>query len=173
VTNQRSTPGARLKILLVEDSLGILRILTELIETVPTLELVAVADTAVSALHAFRLHRPDVVILDLALREGHGLEVLREIKQHAPGCRVLIFTAHDAEPYRSRCLTAGADLFFSKHREHRELVRHLRQLGELPLPPAEAGAMRPRTVRTAENARPPNLEPSSVKSSLAGQTNQN
>ena len=104
-------------------------ILTESLQTVPGLELAGVAETATEALAAFESHRPDVVILDLALRVGSGLDVLHEIKQRAPACRVLVFTGYDEEPFRTRCLAEGADYFFSKNRQHRELIQELHNLG--------------------------------------------
>ena len=118
-------------------------ILTVFLQTVPGLELVGVAETATEALAAFESHRPDVVILDLGLRASTGLDVLHGIKQRAPACRVLIFTGYDEEPYRTRCLAAGADHFFSKNRQHRELMQLLHNLGgDAPAAtgrPADAG----------------------------------
>jgi DNA-binding NarL/FixJ family response regulator len=102
--------------------------LTQSVHAVPGLELVAVAETAADAMAAFESHHPDVVILDLVLRVGSGLDVLRAIKQHTPACRVLVFSGHDKEPFRSRCLAAGADHFFSKIRQHRELIQQLHHL---------------------------------------------
>ena len=99
------------------------------VQTASGLELVAMADTAAEALAEFNRCRPDVVILDLALREGSGLDVLREVKRGSAACQVLVFTTHDTEPYRTRCLAAGADYFFSKNKQHRELVQVLQELG--------------------------------------------
>ncbi len=104
-------------------------ILTWSLQTAPGLVLAGVAATVTDALAEFERHQPDVVILDLALREGSGLDVLRQLKQRAPACQVLVFTTHDTEPYRTRCLTEGADYFFSKNKQHRELVQLLQRLG--------------------------------------------
>ena len=103
-------------------------ILVRSVQAVPGLEVAGVAETAAEALAAFELHHPDAVILDLVLREGSGLDVLRAIKVRAPKCGVLVFTGYDAEPYRARCLAAGADRFLSKHRQFPELLEHLRAL---------------------------------------------
>ena len=119
-------------------------ILTESFQTVSGVELVGVAETATDALAAFELHRPDVVILDLVLRAGTGLDVLHGIKQRAPACRVLVFTAHDEEPYRTRCLAAGADYFFSKNHQHRALIQELHNLGgDAPAPTGRPADARP------------------------------
>ena len=102
--------------------------LTQSVRAVPGLELVDAVATAADAIAAFEAHHPDVVILDLILRVGSGLDVLRAIKQHTPACRVLVFSGHDKAPFRSRCLAAGADHFFSKIRQHRELIQELHNL---------------------------------------------
>src|SRR5665213_3154494 len=129
MSDQRPAPGTRRKLLIVEDSPRVQEILTESLQTVPGLELAGVVATVADALAAFEFHRPDVVILDLVLRAGTGLDVLHGIKQRAPACRVLAFTGHDEEPYRTRCLAAGADLFFSKHGQYRALIQELHTLG--------------------------------------------
>ena len=135
-------------------------ILTESLQSAPGLELAAVANTAADALTAFEAHRPAVVILDLVLRAGNGLDLLHEIKGRAPACRVLVFTGYDDEPYRTRCLTAGADRFFSKNRQHRELIQHLHSFGgtapPTPGPPADADLSNLERIRTALGLTPQN-----------------
>jgi two-component system nitrate/nitrite response regulator NarP len=117
---------------LVEDAPAMQRVLIQVIETLPRLELIGVADSATAAIADFVRHAPDVIVLDLVLRASNGFEVLRTVKQRMPSCQVLVFTSHDVEPYRVHCRAEGADHFFSKTRQHRELVEHLRILGEEP-----------------------------------------
>jgi DNA-binding NarL/FixJ family response regulator len=110
-------------------------ILSDAVEAVAGLELTVLADNPEDAICALDLHHPDVVVLDLVLKGGNGLDVLRKIKLRTPGCRVLVFTAYDAEQYRTRCLAAGADHFFSKNRQHHDLLQLLNTLaGEPPAP---------------------------------------
>lgn len=89
------------------------------------IQLVGVAATSAEAIRCFEETRPELVIIDLVLREGSGFEVLNHIRARKSACRVLVFTSHDGEPFRSRCLQAGADAFYSKSRQHRELVEVL------------------------------------------------
>ena len=117
------------KVLLVEDSPPLQRILAEAVRTGPGLELTEVAADVEDALAALARQTPDVVILDLVLRTGFGLDVLRAIRQRPAACCVVIFTGYDAAPFRARCESAGADHFFSKHTQHRELIEFLRTLG--------------------------------------------
>jgi two-component system nitrate/nitrite response regulator NarP len=113
------------KLLVVEDSPFMQETIIQLLQGVPHLRLVGVADTAEDALAAFAQHQPDVVILDLVLRIGTGLMVLREIRRRSAACRVLVFTTYAEPQYRARCLAEGADHFILKSHAHRELVRWL------------------------------------------------
>ncbi len=109
-------------------------ILSEYVRATPGLELAEITDTQEDALAAAERQGPALVILDLILRVGKGLDVLREIKSRVPGCRVLVFTGHDAEQYRARCLAEGADHFLSKNRDPAELIQLLRQIGNGSVP---------------------------------------
>ena len=114
------------RVFLVEDSRAMQDTLTAILGRMSHLRLVGVAETAGEALDGFTTLQPDLVVLDLALREGSGLDVLQAIKRRRPECQVFVFTSHDSEPYRARCLAAGADRFYSKARQHRELIDELR-----------------------------------------------
>jgi len=122
-----ATPAARPRILVVEDSRVMQETLASILRGMEHLELVGVVETAHEAIASCLSLRPDGVILDLQLRQGTGLDVLRAIKPHRPECRILVFTDHDTKPFETRCLDAGADRFLSKARDHRELLEELRR----------------------------------------------
>jgi DNA-binding NarL/FixJ family response regulator len=126
----------RLKTMIVEDSPHLSEILATIVKGMPGLELVAVVDNAADALVGFEQNRPGLIILDLVLAKGTGFDVLRGVKRIAPECRVLIFTAHDAEQYRVRCMADGADYFLSKVRQARELTQLLAKLSGMQPAPA-------------------------------------
>ncbi|HUR59310.1 MAG TPA: response regulator transcription factor [Opitutaceae bacterium] len=126
--NHCPTARAKLKVVLVEDSVVMREVLAISLASVLGVEIIAVAETAPDAIAACEGQRPDLVILDLALRVGSGLDVLREIKQRLPACRVLVFTGHDQLSYRQHCLGAGADFFFSKNRQQEDLIDQLHRL---------------------------------------------
>ncbi len=99
--------------------------LTALLCRMNHLKLVGVEETALDAIGNLSSHDPDLVILDLELRQGTGLDVLSAINARRQKCRVLVFTSHDTKPIRTRCLKAGADRFFSKARGCGELLEEL------------------------------------------------
>lgn len=68
-----------------------------------------------------RLLRPDVVILDINMPGGSGIEVLHDIKQLSPSPRVIMLTNYSQPQYRRKCLDAGADHFFDKSTEFEKI----------------------------------------------------
>jgi len=70
-----------------------------------------------SASEAFRIycdHRPDVVLVDLILEEGSGIELIKDIVARDPAARLIVISAHDENVYAERCLRAGAMGYVSK-----------------------------------------------------------
>jgi two-component system, NarL family, invasion response regulator UvrY len=109
------------KVLVVDDHVivreGIRRLL------VPTSEfVVSEAATAKEAATAFRNTRPDVVLLDLNLPNGSGLDVLRRLLAEDKGAKVLIFSMHGEPFYVARALDAGARGYVSKSAPAAELI---------------------------------------------------
>lgn len=108
-----------LRVVIVEDSE---RIRARLAEELTEIDNVRIAGTAATESDAMRLLRPgdwDLAILDLQLKEGNGLGILkaiRELPQAAKGI-IAVFTNHAFPQYRERTLALGADYFFDKSRE--------------------------------------------------------
>ncbi|HEX9614560.1 MAG TPA: response regulator transcription factor [Bacteroidota bacterium] len=71
----------------------------------------------------FREHETDVVVLDISLPDRNGLDVLRYLKDHHPGVRVLILSMHPEERFALRTLKAGASGYVNKQSAARELVK--------------------------------------------------
>jgi DNA-binding NarL/FixJ family response regulator len=85
-----------LRCLIVEDQLMFLELLQRLLERQPGLEVVATASTVVAGVAACRLHRPDLLILDLTLADGDGLPVLASLGQWSPAGRAVVLSAQAA-----------------------------------------------------------------------------
>ena len=85
-----------LRCLIVEDQLMFLELLQRLLESQRGLEVIATAATRDQAVAACRLHRPDLVILDLGLADGDGLPVLEALGQWCPQSRAVVLSAQAA-----------------------------------------------------------------------------
>jgi DNA-binding NarL/FixJ family response regulator len=117
-----------INIILVEDSLIVRRRLREILGDIGAFNILGEFDTAQDAIAAIQTEEPDAVLLDIKLRVGNGIEVLRYAKQHAPSATVIIFSQHDDPGYREQFAQAGAQFFFNKTHETEQLVSALTKM---------------------------------------------
>ena len=80
------------------------------------------------ATDAILVQKPDVVLLDIHLFNGNGIDVLQRLKKEKPAPAVIILTNYPYPQYRQKCLEAGADFFFVKSTEFDQVVPALKQL---------------------------------------------
>jgi two-component system chemotaxis response regulator CheY len=100
------------KILLVDDSALARRILRRCLE--PEGHQIIEAQDGISALEAYFLEKPDLVLLDLTMEGMHGLDVLREMRRLDPSARVVVATADIQESTQRMAQEAGACGFVVK-----------------------------------------------------------
>jgi len=81
--------------------------------------------------------KPDVVIIDLTLPDGSGLELIKEFKSKWPAIKLLVLSMHDESLFAERVLRAGAVGYVSKHEASRTIVQAVRTIlaGKLYLSP--------------------------------------
>lgn len=103
-----------MKVVVVEDSSLVLENLLALLASQPELTVAGHARGEDEALALIADSEPDVVLLDLGLSPGSGLNVLKRMRADGRAARVLILSNQPADPYRQICLAAGADGFFEK-----------------------------------------------------------
>lgn len=122
-------PPTALRVFIVEDSSVLREYLAEMMAHIDSVEVVGQADTEVSATSALNRIEWDVMLLDLQLRQGSGLGVLRDLhRARRPDTTVIVFTNYAYPQYRVRSLLQGADYFFDKQ-QHMTLLQSLvRQL---------------------------------------------
>lgn len=103
-----------MKTIIVDDSVFIRGRLVDILSSIPSVEIIGEEGKAHQAVESIRLEKPDLVILDLRLKGGSGINVLHEIKRDNPDLKVIIFTGYPYPQYRRRCLKEGADVFLDK-----------------------------------------------------------
>jgi DNA-binding NarL/FixJ family response regulator len=118
-----------LRVLIVEDSPKVQQRLMQSIQTLPNTEVVGLAATAQQAVEQTVRLSPDVLVLDLRLREGSGIEVLRATRKSNPHTAVFIFSTLAHGVVKSQCLAEGALACFDKSLELDEFLDHLRSFG--------------------------------------------
>jgi DNA-binding NarL/FixJ family response regulator len=93
--------------------------------------IVAEAATADEAVEMFRLHRPDVTLMDLQLPGGkNGIDALQAIRHEFPEARVIVITTYSGDVLAARALRAGAAGYLLKGALRKELIVAIRQVHE-------------------------------------------
>ncbi|WP_042883786.1 response regulator [Cupriavidus necator] len=125
MSEQASNTSYRaLSILLIEDSAVLRGMLLEYLKDFPFIENVDWADTEAMALRLLAAGKYDVAIVDLQLRQGNGINVLRAMQRNGSGTVRIVYTNHaQVDMYRRQCAEAGADYFFDKSLELEQVFR--------------------------------------------------
>lgn len=112
------------------------------------MKVVAVATDGDKAMELFRLHRPDVTLMDLQLPTRSGLETIREIRREDPRARIVVLTMYQGDEDIYRALESGATTYLLKDTLSDDLVRVIREVhaGHGSLPPNVAMRLAARTV---------------------------
>jgi DNA-binding NarL/FixJ family response regulator len=110
-----------IRLLLADDHLLVRAGIRSLLATLPGMEVVAEARDGHEALRLVEAHRPDVVLMDIAMPGLNGLEATARITGSHPETRVIILSMHVSEEYGAQALRAGASGYLPKDADVREL----------------------------------------------------
>lgn len=100
--------------------------MTELINKAPDLVVSYTEDTAAKAWEKIKNHRPDLVIVDISLKESNGIELVEDINREYPGLPVLVLSMYDEALYAERALIAGARGYIMKQKAVGQVVEAIR-----------------------------------------------
>lgn len=97
------------RVLIVDDQPVVRHGLRSIAETQPDLAVCGEAETAHGARAAIKELNPDVIIADISLKEGDGIDLVRNVRAHYPRLPILVLSGHDETIYAERMLSAGAN----------------------------------------------------------------
>jgi DNA-binding NarL/FixJ family response regulator len=132
MSTMRSRSNHKIKVFIADDSLIVQEHLVTMLDELSEVEIVGQAETVAEAISGIRNLQPDVVILDIRMPDGSGIDVLQNIKQDEVAPMVIILTNYPYPGYRQRCLNAGADFFLDKSTEFDQIPKLFERLNHNP-----------------------------------------
>src|SRR5687767_1042645 len=118
------------RVLIVDDHPIVRQGLRRLIEAEPDLEVCGEAETAREAKSMIREQEPDAVIVDVSLKQGDGLELVKDARAHYPSLPLLVLSMHDETIYAERMLSAGANGYIMKQAASEQFLVAVRRVLE-------------------------------------------
>ena len=118
-----------LRILVVDDHEIVRQGLVSLLERREGFQVVAQAGTVAEATENARKYQPDLVVMDVRLPDGSGIEACREIRAEFPATRIIILTSYPDEEAVFAAIVAGASGYLLKQIRGRDLVAALESVG--------------------------------------------
>ncbi len=122
------TEKAAINVLVVDDHAVVREGIKSLISTTTDMAVIAEAETGLEAIRLSRQLDFEVMLLDIALPDRNGIEVLKQIKSEKPHIAVLIFSIHREDQYAVRALKAGASGFLNKQCSSAQILEAVRQV---------------------------------------------
>ncbi len=122
----RNSGSARLTIAIVDDHPLVREGLAARISAQPDMEVCGEADDIESAMEMIVARRPALVIVDIALRDGHGIDLIKRIVAAGINTRMLVVSAYDESLFAERALRAGALGYINKQELQGKVVEALR-----------------------------------------------
>jgi DNA-binding NarL/FixJ family response regulator len=126
-----------IRILTVDDHPLLRKGIAALVNAEPDMKLVAEASNGREAIEQFRLHRPDITLMDLQMPDLNGIEAIGCIHREFPNARIIVLTTYTGDVQVVRALKAGARGYVLKGHVHRELLETVRAVhaGQKRIPP--------------------------------------
>ena len=111
-----------MKVFIADDSLEIRKRIIAMLSDIERIDLIGQAENVQDAISSIHELSPDVVILDIRMPGGSGIDVLKTIEKKNRIPVVIMLTNYPRSQYGNKCLDAGADFFFEKSIEFEKVM---------------------------------------------------
>ena len=116
----------QIRILTVDDHALLREGIAALVNAEPDMKLVAEATNGKEAIEKFRLHQPDVTLMDLQMPNLNGIQAISQIRTECPNARIIVLTTYTGGAQVLGALKAGARGYLLKGHVHRDLLETIR-----------------------------------------------
>jgi DNA-binding NarL/FixJ family response regulator len=120
--------AAKVRLFLVDDHPLVREWLAQLLRSEADFEIVGEAEDAASALAAMEQSPPDLAVVDLSLRSGSGLDLIKSLRARFPAVQVLVLSMHEELTQVERALRAGASGYVMKRESTQQIVEAIRRV---------------------------------------------
>jgi DNA-binding NarL/FixJ family response regulator len=126
-----------IRVLTVDDHSLLRKGIAALVNAEPDMKLIAEASNGQEAIESFRLHRPDVTLMDIQMPSFNGIEAIARIQSEFPDARIIVLSTYTGDAQVVKALRAGARAYILKGHVHRELLETIRAVhgGLKKIPP--------------------------------------
>ena len=126
--SESDRPQGKAQVLLVDDHPIVRQGLGELINEQRDMAVCGEAASAHAALKEIAASRPDVAIVDISLKEGNGIELIKDVRRRHGDVPILVLSMHDESLYAERALRAGARGYIMKEAASDKILTAIRQV---------------------------------------------
>lgn len=116
------------RVIIVDDHPLIRGCLAQIFNHEPDMEVCGEAEDAKPAMEIIRKESPDLVIVDITLKNSSGLDLIKSIRLHSAMLPILVLSMHEESLYAERVLRAGANGYISKHQLPAEVLTAVRRV---------------------------------------------
>jgi len=120
--------NARIRVLIVDDHPLVRESLKKIIQGQPDLTVCGEAEDREQALEIVRATRPRLAIVDLTLKNSHGLELIKDLRELFPEVQSLVLSMHDEMIHAERAIRAGARGYITKHEVPARILLAIRKI---------------------------------------------
>jgi len=113
-------------VFLVDDHPAILVSIRDRIEETLDIEVCGTESSSNDSFHQIEDLQPDVAVVDVSLEDGHGLDLVQNIRSQFPDVNVIVFSMYDEKVYAERAIRMGASGYLMKNEPLEELINGIR-----------------------------------------------
>lgn len=117
-----------MKVLIADDSIPVRERLVGIVSEIKDVIVVGQAENTIETLVMTKELNPDLIVLDIRMPGGTGMDIIDDIKKFNPKITIVILTNYHFPEYKQKCLDKGADYFFSKSGEYEKVIEVIEEL---------------------------------------------